>query len=203
MIKQPLKTNFNLQPRIQSAKRSATLRLLVALILIGCLPACKNGPKGEKPAEVVNEWIGKEISFPPLSTCAVLGKYAACDIKVPRPYRVLIYTDSVGCTSCDLRIDIWKTLMKEADTFAKGKVDFLFYFNPKKNEDLSELFKRENFRNLVYMDLKDDLNKSNRFPKSMEYQCFLLDEHNKVLAVGNPTMNGNVWELYKKTIKGD
>jgi len=203
MRQQPSKKKSNVRPLFESAGRSAILRLLAALFILGCLSACKNRPKSEKPAEVVNEWIGKEISFPQLSTCAVLGKYAACGIRVPRPYRVLIYTDSVGCTSCDLRIDIWKTLMKEADTFAKGKVDFLFYFNPKKDENLSELFKRENFRNLVYMDLKDELNRSNGFPKSMEYQCFLLDEHNKVLAVGNPTMNGNVWALYKKTIKGD
>lgn len=202
MRQQPSKKNSVLRPLTQSAGRSAALDLLFVLILFGFLSACGNGIKSEKPADVVNEWIGKEISFPQLSTCAVLGKYAACGIRVSRPYRVLIYTDSVGCTSCDLRIDIWKTLMKEADIFAKGKVDFLFYFNPKKDENLSELFKRENFRNLVYMDLKDELNRTNGFPKTMEFQCFLLDEHNKVLAVGNPTMNGNVWELYKKTIKG-
>jgi hypothetical protein len=193
---------MSLRPLIQLQKKSPVLSLLASLILLGYLSSCKNASKSEKPADVVNEWIGKEIRLPQLNTCAILGKYAECGIKVPKPYRVLIYTDSVGCTSCDLRIDIWKTLIKEADTFAKGKVDFLFYFNPKKNENLSELFKRENFRNLVYMDLKDELNKTNGFPKSMEYQCFLLDEHNKVLAIGNPTMNGNVWELYKKTIKG-
>ena len=213
MKKQAL--NINMKQKLFTNESSSNLKnqfyntligasaIAVILLSITLLFSCGNSNHSEKPEDIINKWIGKEIKFPQIKTCAVLGKYTPCGISVPKPYRILIYTDSIGCTSCDLRIDVWKMLIKEADTVMRDKVDFVFYFNPKKNEDLSDLFKRENFKNMVYMDTNDELNKINHFPKTMEYQCFLLDGHNKILAVGNPTLNGNVWELYKKTINGN
>jgi len=42
----------------------------------------------------------------------------------------------------------------------------------------------------------------NRFPIQTQYQCFLLDKDNKVLMVGNPVLNYEIWKLYKEQIFG-
>ena len=34
----------------------------------------------------------------------------------------------------------------------------------------------------------------------MSYQCFLLDKDNKVVMIGNPTLNPAIWDLYKQTV---
>ncbi|MDR3236551.1 MAG: DUF1573 domain-containing protein [Prevotellaceae bacterium] len=35
------------------------------------------------------------------------------------------------------------------------------------------------------------------------FQCLLLDSNNKVLAIGNPAHNPQIWELYKQIITGE
>ena len=48
--------------------------------------------------------------------------------------------------------------------------------------------------------MKNEINRLNHFPNKIEYQCFLLDSNNKVLMIGNPTLNQKIWELYKEVI---
>jgi len=52
----------------------------------------------------------------------------------------------------------------------------------------------------VFIDLKGEINKLNGFPRQELYQCFLLDDNNKVLSIGNPLYNRGIWDLYKKII---
>jgi hypothetical protein len=46
------------------------------------------------------------------------------------------------------------------------------------------------------------INHLNRFPDESTYQCFLLDKNNKVLMIGNPSLNPKIWELYKQQVSG-
>ena len=62
--------------------------------------------------------------------------------------------------------------------------------------------REENFLYPVCFDDKDSLNKLNHFPTDMNFQTFLLDRHNKVLAVGNPAYNPQVRTFYLKIIQG-
>jgi hypothetical protein len=113
-------------------------------------------------------------------------------------YKVLLYTDSAGCTNCRLRIHIWKTYLKELS----DKVNFLFYFHPKNEDDLMNFFKHEKFAYPVYIDSDNKLDKLNNLSLNIQYQCFLLNKDNKVIAAGNPVHNYKVWELYKRIICG-
>ena len=67
---------------------------------------------------------------------------------------------------------------------------------------MAHLFARDRFDYPVFMDTNGAINQLNRFPKQMEYQCFLLDKDNKVVMVGNPVLNMNIWELYKSQVAG-
>ena len=50
------------------------------------------------------------------------------------------------------------------------------------------------------MDICNQLDKLNTFPKDSRYQTFLLDKYNKVVFIGNPTENPLIWSLYKQII---
>lgn len=55
----------------------------------------------------------------------------------------------------------------------------------------------------VSIDSDDRLNHLNHFPADINFQTFLLDKENRVVAVGNPTHSPAVRELYIKQIQGD
>jgi hypothetical protein len=170
--------------------------LLSVFYFIGC-----GSVSDDDPSNIVMAWVGKTITFPSNIPCARLGEETPCQ-SVATKYKVLLYTDSAGCVSCDLRIDAWKTLIAESKDKIPGQMSFYFYFNPRAGERLSDLFKKENFKEQVYIDSDDLLNKRNRFPDKMPYQCFLLNEKDEVLLVGNPTLNPNIHKMYIDLMAG-
>jgi hypothetical protein len=152
---------------------------------------------------MVNEWMGKEILFPETVSCYVGGKETLpeiCNECFQKDFKILIYLDSTGCSSCRLNLFEWKQLVEEADSLFHGKVGFLLFFQQKNEKEMSYLFAFNRFDYPVFMDIKGTINCLNRFPKAMEYQCFLLDSDNKVLMIGNPVLNPKIWELYKTKI---
>lgn len=189
---------FCLRLRIGKEMKTIYIYWMVTVLMVGPI-ACKNGKKASAE-KLVMEWIGKEIVFPPFSNCTYLGEDASCPDLSNAPYKILVYTDSVGCTSCRLNLTVWKAYIKEVDTLARGNVDFLFYFQPKNKKELKYLLKREKFEHTVFIDEEGEISRINRFPKGMEYQSFLLDRENKVLSVGNPVLNMKMWEIYKQLI---
>lgn len=60
----------------------------------------------------------------------------------------------------------------------------------------------ERFVYPICIDTLDVLNKINHFPSDMQYQTFLLDKNNKVMAIGNPMQNPRIKELYWNIISG-
>jgi hypothetical protein len=55
----------------------------------------------------------------------------------------------------------------------------------------------------VFLDVDDQLNKRNQLPRNPVYQCFLLDKFDRVLLIGNPVLNPQIWLLFKKAIIED
>jgi len=179
--------------------------LLILVFSSSFFYSCKDKKRWEDPAKIVTEWIGKEIHFPVNFSCYVSGKDTLTDLcngQFQKEFKILLYVDSTGCSSCRLKMFEWKQLMKEAENLFQGKLGFLLYFQPKDIEEMSYLFIHDRFDYPVFMDTKGEINSLNRFPKSIPYQCFLLDRDNKVLMVGNPVLNPRIWELYKGQIVG-
>jgi hypothetical protein len=181
-------------------------QLLFLFMMITLLHySCKDNSRKEEAAKIVNEWTGKEIRFPENVPCYVLGKDTLpelCNKCFGKEYKILLYVDSTGCSSCRLKLFLWKQLMEEADSLFQGKVGFLLFFQPKSVKEMNYLFIRDRFDYPVFMDVKSSINDLNHFPQAMQYQCFLLDKNNKVLMVGNPVLNQKIWELYKEQISG-
>jgi hypothetical protein len=177
-----------------------TKYFLAGLIILSSI-ACKNN-EIVKVEEILNELIGKTIQFPDIESTIpyvrkdTFDKYA---FNSNNEYKLLLYTDSSGCTNCKLRIHIWKSYIKELH----DKVNFLFYFHPKNEEELMFTLKEEKFTYPVYIDRSDNFNKLNKLPSDIQYQCFLLNAKNEIISVGNPVHNYGIWELYKQIVSGE
>ena len=180
--------------------------IIFFLLAVLTVFSCKKNRKIDEITEIVKEWTGKEISFPDNVSCYVLGTDTLpylCDEIFHRDYKILIYVDSAGCVSCRLKLAEWKQLIEEADRLFQGKVGFLFYFQPKTVREIAYLLRQEKFDYPVYIDTNGAINRLNNFPKSFEYQCFLLDGNNKTIVIGSPVTRLSIWELYKAQIAGE
>ena len=177
-------------------------RWVLWIVLLG-LFSCKKDERRTEAEKIVSEWVGKEIKFPSGYECRLLGKDTRlCADLLGREYKVLLYVDSMGCTSCKLRISEWKQRIAESDSLLSDRLGFLFFFHPKDEKELQFLFKRDGFDYPVFIDHTNQINTLNNFPDKQSYQCFLLDRTNKVVMIGNPAINPRIWELYKEQIVG-
>jgi hypothetical protein len=176
---------------------------IVFTIILNTVFSCDN--KNRKETEkVVIEWIGKEIKFPENFQCNVLGKDTVSDLCVDlfrKQYKVLLYVDSTGCSTCRLKLFEWKQLIIESDSiFLNEQIGFLFFFQPKDKIEIGFISQQADFDYPLLIDVDNTIDQLNHFPKQQIYQCFLLDENNKVLSIGNPVLNPKLWNLYKSKI---
>ena len=179
-------------------------QILFILILLPIFFSCKNEQKEKEKqiAQLVNEWQGKEIKFP---DNLIFTRYLTdtTDFQIPQSeYKVLVYVDSTGCTSCKLQLHKWKEQIEYTDSVVLEKVPFLFFFHSKDYKEIRYLLKRDGFDRPVCIDMDDRLNKLNKFPADMTFQTFLLDKNNRVAVLGNPVHNTAVRDLYLKQITG-
>ena len=174
------------------------MTLLLGLLLL----SCKENNQKETITRLVQEWQGKQIKFP---TDAVFTKYITdtTDFKIPtKGHKVLVYVDSLGCTSCKLQLAKWKDFIAYTDSVTGGSVPFLFFFHLKDIDETRYMLKMDKFDYPVCIDYNDQLNKLNTFPSNSTFQTFLLDPNNKVVVLGNPVHNLSVKDLYIKELTG-
>ncbi|MDR2233767.1 MAG: DUF1573 domain-containing protein [Tannerella sp.] len=170
-----------------------------------CFPSCRENSRRDVAAKIIAEWTGREIQFPAGIPCQSSGRDTVCiDPHHPATYKIMLYVDSTGCNTCRMKISVWKQLMAEADSLFPGQMDLLMFYQPK-NRDVKEVMSQMrlyDFRYPVFIDTENLIDKSNRFPAIDDFRCFLLDGDNKVVLIGNPTINPAIWELYKQQISG-
>lgn len=174
---------------------------LYILLLLSLLTACQENNK-EKFALLVQEWQGKEIVFPQ-NMAFTRFVTEPVDYRIPdAEYKVLVYVDSVGCTSCKLQLPKWQELIAHVDSATNGNIPFIFVFQSKDDRELRYILKRDNFDRPVCIDRNNRFDELNQFPQDITFQTFLLDKDNKVKVIGNPVHNLAVRDLYLKQITG-
>ena len=176
-------------------------KLLYISLLLSLLTACKENNK-EKFALLVQEWQGKEIVFPQDMAFTRFVTEPVDYRILDAEYKVLVYVDSVGCTSCKLQLPKWQKLIAHVDSATNGNIPFIFVFQSKDDRELRYILKCDNFDRPVCIDRNNRFNSSNRFPQDITFQTFLLNKDNKVKVIGNPVHNLAVRDLYLKQITG-
>jgi hypothetical protein len=179
-------------------------KLILISLFIGIF-SCNSNKNTKEAQMIVKEWKGKEILFTDNLQCCIVGKDTIpefCNNLFQKEYKVLLYVDSIGCSSCRLKLVEWKRLISESDSLFHGQLGFLLFFQPKNRKEMTFMFKQFHFDYPVFIDMNNIINRLNHFPQQQSYQCFLLDSNNKVLMIGNPTLNPKIWDLYKQIISG-
>ncbi len=171
------------------------------------LCSCADTKKKEL-LSLVEQWKNKEIVFPANPVFTVQGSDTV-DYLIGDSYKILCYVDSSGCTSCRLQLPRWKELIATLDSLVASDtlgpvppVQFLFFFVPKRKVDIYYSLRTSNFSYPVCIDQKDSLNRLNHFSSDERFQTFLLNEENRVVAMGNPVHNPKIKELYLGIITG-
>jgi hypothetical protein len=173
--------------------KDLALLLFAGFSLIACA-------KEETPEAIMKKWTGRIITFPDSTNYVYAYRKDTVNSNVgDKPYRVLVYMDSTGCASCKLQANIWKKYIAETGHNA----DFLFWYAGKNLESLLTNLRVQRFKYPVYVDLKDRLNKLNKFPVNPVFQCFLLNRSNEVILTGSPVYNPRIWEWYKQVINSE
>lgn len=168
------------------------------LSLFSCIQKEKNPFSG-----FIKEWEGKEIVFP---DDMVFMHYAtdSMDYPMDSTYKVLIYVDTTGCSSCKLRLEEWKGLIEQADTVAPGKLSFVFIFQQELRDELPTLLESTGFELPVYVDEGNRFQQLNKMPQGdILLQTFLLNPQNKVEMIGNPVYSARIWPLFIKKALGE
>lgn len=160
--------------------------------------ACTDSNK-ENITRLVTEWQGREIVLPDSAIFTIQGKDTV-DIDMDSMYKILVYVDSAGCTSCRLQLHKWKEFITEVDSITHHSVQFLFYLTPKNVKEARYITRRDDFTYPMCIDPENKINAHNHFPKEDIFHTFLLDADNRVQVIGNPIHNSAVRELYLKTI---
>lgn len=173
---------------------------VTVFFFVGLFIGCKETKEKKEITRIVKEWQGKELIFPEDIVFTFHGKDTT-DYTVPQSsYKIVMYVDSVGCTSCKLQLHKWKEFIKEVDSLTYGAVPIIFVFHPKDLREISYLLKRDGIDIPVCIDVEDNLNAMNHFPSHQEFQTFLLNDENKVVFIGNPVNNLRVKEMYLSEI---
>ena len=177
------------------------MKYIAWIMCLWLLASCSES-REEAMLRLVNEWKDKSVIIPVRSVFTVQGKDVVDFNYRDAEYKILVYTDSVGCTSCKLQLPKWKRMIAEVDSLTGGSVPFLFYFHPKDPKELRFYLRRDNFTYPVCFEEDDYINRLNRFPSDMTFQTMLLNKENKVVAIGSPVLNPKIKDLYLEIITG-
>lgn len=175
------------------------MKYIVYSFLVLFLYSCA-GQNKEKIALILGEWQGKEIVFQ-RNPIFIQGNDTVDYLKQTK-YKMLIYTDSIGCVGCKLRLGDWRRFMAYIGTITDEQIQFLFFFSHLSVAAVNNVLKDYEFKIPVCVDVKDSIGILNDFPKDLRYQTFLLDDKNRVLIVGNPIYNPQIGYLISDVLKG-
>lgn len=176
------------------------MKYIIFVILALVIFSCRNSQR-ESILTTLQEWEHKEIRFPSHSIFTIQGRDTV-DFQLQEKFKIITYIDSLGCLSCKLHLSEWRNLIHTMDSIYPNKVQFLFYFSPKKRTEIYQTLLADRFKYPVCIDDQDSINKLNHFPSNMALQTFLLDKRNNVLAIGNPIYNPKIKNLFLEIIAG-
>ncbi len=172
------------------------LYLLLSFSILLFFISCKNENRNK---EVIGQWYGKEILLPEKAVFTRLFSDTTKFEYKHSKMKIITYADTTNCMGCKLQLNKWKEFMTTVSAETTDTIPFLFFVYPKDMEEVEYLIRSENFSYPICIDTNDQLNKLNHFSSDA---TFLLDENNRVIAAGNPTLDLDIRNLYLEKITG-
>ncbi len=148
---------------------------------------------------LVKYWTERKIEIP--SQCVfVVNAVDTVVLDNKHIFSIVNYIDSIGCIRCKSQLPTWKNFIDEIRSIFGDKISVMLFMHPHKLVDAKYAIQKDTFPYPICIDLNDELNKLNHFPDDDRFRCFLLDENNRVVLIGNPVHNPKIKDLYIRTI---
>ncbi|MFI3263199.1 MAG: hypothetical protein R3Y26_09895 [Rikenellaceae bacterium] len=175
---------------------------IIFTLLIAFLASCTNQAKIKKD---LVQLISAPIILPTDAKVTIHGKDTLINNHFESELKMIVYSDSLGCTSCGInKMYLWDEFVKYADGY-DGRLKFYFIYSPssKVNKTIRRAFKQSLFDYPIVIDETGEFEKKNsHLPRNHAMHAFLLDKDNKIIMVGNPLLNKDIEKLfYEQTAK--
>ena len=170
--------------------------IIYLFIFVVC---CKSNYKDET-RQLVEEWQNKNIIFPTETNVYIKNEKIVQSFSDDKRLKILSYTDSSGCLSCNMMLQAWKMFADYIHSAFKNPVEIIKVAYPRNQKDIIFELVKSDYQYPVFIDMNDSLNKLNHFPDDERFHCFLLDENNHVVLIGDPILNPNIKDFYCRII---
>ncbi|MBD5286963.1 MAG: DUF1573 domain-containing protein [Bacteroides sp.] len=171
--------------------------IILPLAILLVLSACKSD--SDRMADIVEEWQGREIVFPEVMTDFQTGD--TIDLS-DADFTIFTYVDSVGCTECKMRLQVWREFLNSLDSISNSDVRFMMMVDGADTQDFNYLVKRHGFEYPICVDTDHFMAQKYTFPDKVALQTFLLDKDRKVMSIGSPVYSAEIERMYKEIISG-
>ena len=167
---------------------------LLAIMLIAC--SCAKNAQ-HKLSHIYRELLNKQILFHE-DAAFVNSDLDTIKYSLNRKIKIVNYVDSIGCLGCRLRLSDWNTFMDDFKDY--DDLQLITIINPRKISEAQYVIQRDSFWFPVCIDLENIFFRLNKLPHDNLFHCFLLDENNRIVLIGNPVQNPQIRDLYIRTI---
>lgn len=165
------------------------------MIITILLNSCVNSEV--KSAQIIKESINEKIIFPPLNA-KIIGRDTLCMSLLESKYKMVVYVDSVGCTSCKLHLLDWHEWINKYKYYKQ--LGFIFIVSQKDYTEFEWQQKINQFDYPVFYDMNCEFNKLNVVSEDNRFHVFLLNEENRIMVIGDPIENPRMYKIYDRII---
>lgn len=174
---------------------------LLAIPLFLLLTSCGSHSRQDLAADIA-KWQGQVITIPDSLQYIIKGDSVDYDID-DCDFKVFTYIRSGECSSCMMKLNKWCKAMADFDTISSHDVNLVMIASADSPNKIALIARQDDFNYPIAIDAAGATDAVNGFPEDDRFCSFLLDRHNRVVAVGNPALNPNIRELYIKRICGE
>lgn len=173
------------------------------LLLLGVCFALLASCRERKTKKDVEKLLSAEIVVPSEIGQVLFGRDTMLVDTGGSPARLVIYTDSLSCSSCRLKYMFEYNDILGLHEELRSEFWPIFVFSPRSglSAEIRNTLLLYRFDYPILLDDKGRFPAANpHIPADSRFHTFLLDRNGKVVLVGNPVNNPPLWELYKTTI---
>lgn len=146
----------------------------------------------------INSHLGQEIKIPNGLKCAIQSNSANKYDLLNKNIKLVSYIDSIDCESCALGV-LWHWT-PVIDSMQSVDIPVIFILHTNKKESVGAYLKEIKFNYPVFYDKSGMFGKLNKIGKDKKFHTFLLDDENKIRAIGLLLYNDKLKVFYNETI---
>ena len=170
------------------------------LLIGGCIKREKRIDDTEEISSIVEEMVGKDLVFPDSLISRSPEPYIT-NFKVEGE-KIISVIDG-NCSTCVSKLKNWESCVDILKN--QGYENKLFFII----EDVDSAFFNQAYGKRIpqgltfFFDKNSVFSKVNKLPNKKMLKTFLIDSENKILLVGNPSVDKRLWNLYLDEMKNE